>query len=143
ATPSEVEGMTRFSLYTLSTYKFTRPMFMLPKADLALNIWLFRRVPIADKSRYPEAVAAVRSLAESARGIGQDLSPLCSLFHAARLVGPLRSPSVASPRRWERAVRPKRRSHAGDGMFGTMTSVLEKVSGLVFANSTLTARGES
>ncbi|PYY12800.1 MAG: hypothetical protein DMG69_00050 [Acidobacteria bacterium] len=64
ATPSEVEGMTRFSLYTLSTYKFTRPMFMLPKADLALNIWLFRRVPIADKSRYPEAVAAVRSLAE-------------------------------------------------------------------------------
>ncbi len=64
ATPPETAGMTRFSLYALPTRRFTRPMLRLPQEDLALNIWLFRGVPIADESRYSEGVAAVRGLAD-------------------------------------------------------------------------------
>jgi cytokinin dehydrogenase len=48
ATPRETEGMTRFSLYVLPTRKFARPMFVLPEEELALNIWLFRGVPVGN-----------------------------------------------------------------------------------------------
>jgi FAD/FMN-containing dehydrogenase len=75
ATPSDTAGMTRCSLYVLPTRKFTRPMFVLPEQDLALNIFLLRRVPMAEETRYTEMVAVVRGLADRAHAASGKIYP--------------------------------------------------------------------
>jgi FAD/FMN-containing dehydrogenase len=75
ANPEDTAGMNRFSLYALPTHRFTRPMFVLPETDVALNVFLFRSVPRADDGRYAEAVAAVRSLAGRVLAAGGSLYP--------------------------------------------------------------------
>jgi cytokinin dehydrogenase len=75
ATPSETAGVTRCSLYVLPTRKFSRPMFVLPEQDLALNIFLLRRVPMAEETRYREMVAVVRGLAERTHAASGKIYP--------------------------------------------------------------------
>lgn len=119
ATPRETEGMTRFSLYVLPTRKFARPMFVLPEEDLALNIWLFRGVPVANESAYAEAVATVRGLAGKMRAAsGKAYPPYAPFFN--------RSDWEAhyGPTEWRRLVvgkkefDPKGILTPGTGMFG-------------------------
>jgi cytokinin dehydrogenase len=107
ATPAETARVGRFSLYTLPVGNFTRPMFMLPrKEELALCIFLFRGVPIADgDGAYAEAASAVRGLVEKTYAVGGKIYPPYAPFF--------------SPSDWERHYGPKNwhRLIAGKKMF--------------------------
>lgn len=81
ATPPETAGLTRFSLYLLPTRKFARSLFMLPQEDLALAIWLFRGVPVADRGTYSETVATIRGLVDKMRAVkGKAYPPYAPFF---------------------------------------------------------------
>ena len=81
ATPAETAGVTRFSLYILPTSKFARPLFMLPQEDLALAIFLFRSVPVADERDYSEKVATIRALVARMRAVqGKAYPPYAPFF---------------------------------------------------------------
>ena len=119
ATPSETAGMTRFSLYVLPTPKFTRAMLMLPREDLALSLWLFRGVPIADESAYSEAVVTVRQLADKMREAGgKAYPPYAPFFSGSDWEGHY------GPNQWSRLTAGKKAFDPGGvltpgtGMFG-------------------------
>jgi len=107
AAPAETARVGRFSLYTLPVGNFTRPMFMLPrKEELALCIFLFRGVPIADgDGAYAEAASAVRGLVEKTYAVGGKIYPPYAPFF--------------SPSDWERHYGPTNwhRLIAGKKMF--------------------------
>jgi len=81
ATPPETAGMTRFSLYVLPTHKFARPLFVLPQQELALAIFLFRGIPVADGGLYSETVATIRGLVEKMRAVGGKIYPPHAPFY--------------------------------------------------------------
>jgi FAD/FMN-containing dehydrogenase len=82
AAPPETARVTRFSLYVLPVRKFTRPLLMLPRhEELALAIFLFRGVPIADGDRaYSEAVNTIHKLVEKTYAVGGTVYPPNSGF---------------------------------------------------------------
>lgn len=109
ATPSDTAGMTRCSLYVLPTRKVTRPMFVLPEEDLAFTIFLLRRVPVAEESRYAEMVAVVRGLADRTHGAsGKVYPPYAPFFKRADWQ------THYGPDRWRRLVAAKRRFDPND-----------------------------
>jgi FAD/FMN-containing dehydrogenase len=82
AAAPESARVTRFSLYVLPLRKFTRPSFMLPRnEEVALTIFLFRGVPIADGDRaYSEAVNTIHTLVEKTYAVGGKVYPPNSGF---------------------------------------------------------------
>lgn len=82
-TPADTAGISRFSLYVLPTRKFGRPMFMIPREELALGIFLFRGVSVADAGRYAEMVATVRGLALRTREAGGTAYPPYAPFYSS------------------------------------------------------------
>ncbi len=83
ATPGDTAGITRFSLYMLPMHRFSRPMFMLPREELACAIFLFRNVPVAEDARYLEMVATVRKLDLEMREAGGKAYPPYAPFYAS------------------------------------------------------------
>jgi cytokinin dehydrogenase len=83
ATPGGTAGITRFSLYMLPMHRFNRPMFMLPREELACAIFLFRNVPVAEEARYLEMVATVRKLDLEMREAGGKAYPPYAPFYSS------------------------------------------------------------
>lgn len=83
ATPEDTAGITRLSLYMLPMQKFNRPMFMIPREELACAIFLFRSVPIAENARYLEMVATVRKLDLEMRDAGGKAYPPYAPFYSS------------------------------------------------------------
>ena len=77
ATPPEIAGVIRFSLYWLPMQKFTRPMFMLPRQEeFTLAIFLFRGVPTSNGERaYSEGVSTIRGLVDKTYAVGGKVYP--------------------------------------------------------------------
>lgn len=83
-TPTDTEGVSRFSLYSLPTRNFTRPLFVLPAEPLALCIFLFREIPRGDEARYARLVAGVRDLVSRMHAAsGTAYPPHAPFYHAA------------------------------------------------------------
>ena len=82
-TPADTAGISRFSLYVLPTRKFSRSMFMLPREELALGIFLFRGVSVAETERYAAMGATVRQLARRTREAGGTVYPPYAPFYSA------------------------------------------------------------
>ena len=92
---------------------------MLPREDLALSLWLFRGVPIADESAYSEAVVTVRQLADKMREAGgKAYPPYAPFFSGSDWEGHY------GPNQWSRLTAGKKAFDPGGvltpgtGMFG-------------------------
>ena len=108
ATPADTARVTRFSLYLLSRRRCARPMFVLPHEESALAIFLFRGVPVVERSGYSESVATVRGLAEKMRAVqGKAYPPYAPFFARPDWE------AQYGPANWHRLVTGKKRFDPG------------------------------